>query len=177
LHFKKNPIIIDTGISTYEKNERRQLERSTSSHNTITINKENSSQVWSGFRVGRRANVKIHRESNKLVAASHDGYRTFGISCQRVFQINESVITISDSVTGKTKGKLIEGHLHFHPNVIVEQVGNELLLNQELKLIFKEACEFEIKEYLYSQGFNQLIPASKIIYTFQNENTFTIQKA
>ena len=177
LHYRKNPIIIDTGISTYEKNERRQLERSTSSHNTITINKENSSQVWSGFRVGKRAYVKILEENKSTIVASHNGYRTFGISCQRVFQINESVITISDSVTGKTKGKLIEGHLHFHPNVIVEQVGNELLLNQELKLIFKEACEFEIKEYLYSQGFNQLIPASKIIYTFQNENTFTIQKA
>lgn len=177
LYFKKNPIIIDTGISTYEKNERRQLERSTSSHNTITINKENSSQVWGGFRVGRRANVKIHRESNKLVAASHDGYRAIGISCQRVFQINESIITISDSVTGKTKGKLIEGHLHFHPNVNVEQVGNELFLNQEIKLYFPEDCILEIEKYSFCQGFNQLIIASKIIYTFQNEITFKIHKA
>jgi hypothetical protein len=100
-----------------------------------------------------------------------------GVVCHRKIHFFKNYIAVTDSVACKTKGKLIEGHLHFHPNINVEQIGNELFLNQELKLIFKEAREFEIKEYLYSQGFNQLIPASKIIYTFQNENTFTIQKA
>src|SRR5699024_4625487 len=50
LHFQGRPLLVDTGISTYEKNERRQLERSTHSHNTVTIDGKNSTDVWSGFR-------------------------------------------------------------------------------------------------------------------------------
>src|SRR5690606_19561897 len=59
LNFKGKPVIVDTGISTYEKNERRQLERSTASHNTVTINRDNSSNVWGGFRVAERAMVEV----------------------------------------------------------------------------------------------------------------------
>ncbi len=59
LRINGQPFIIDTGISTYEKNQRRQYERSTAAHNTVSINRQNSSQVWSGFRVGKRSSVNI----------------------------------------------------------------------------------------------------------------------
>ena len=59
LNYKDKPIVVDTGISTYEKNERRQLERSTASHNTVTVNGSNSSKVWGGFRVAERAKVSL----------------------------------------------------------------------------------------------------------------------
>ena len=40
------PIFVDTGISTYEKNNLRQRERSTSSHNTVQIENLEQTQVW-----------------------------------------------------------------------------------------------------------------------------------
>jgi uncharacterized heparinase superfamily protein len=41
LYVNNKPIIVNTGISTYEKNARRVLERRTATHNTVTIdNKE-----------------------------------------------------------------------------------------------------------------------------------------
>ena len=51
------PFVVDTGISTYNKTERRQLERSTIAHNCVSPDEKNSSEVWGGFRVGRRASV------------------------------------------------------------------------------------------------------------------------
>ncbi|MDD2950007.1 MAG: alginate lyase family protein, partial [Sulfuricurvum sp.] len=43
LHIMGKPFIVDTGISTYESNQLRQIERSTASHNTVMIdNKEQS---------------------------------------------------------------------------------------------------------------------------------------
>ena len=57
-------MVTDVGVSTYEKNERRHLERSTASHNCISWG-DNSSDVWSGFRVGRRANVKLLQDTNR----------------------------------------------------------------------------------------------------------------
>lgn len=68
------PLVVDTGISTYEKTARRQYERSTRAHNTVTVNGWDSSEVWGGFRVGRRANVKIFNESTIKIDAEHDGF-------------------------------------------------------------------------------------------------------
>src|SRR5690606_32405858 len=57
LYVNKNPVIVDAGISTYEKNDLRQLQRSTVSHNTVKIGDNDQSQVWGGFRVGNRARI------------------------------------------------------------------------------------------------------------------------
>ena len=46
--------LVNRGISQYGI-EVRQVERGTAAHNTVVINNENSSEVWSGFRVARRA--------------------------------------------------------------------------------------------------------------------------
>ena len=51
--YKGVPIIVDQGVSTYEPGEVREQERSTESHNCVTINGRNSSDVWASFRLAR----------------------------------------------------------------------------------------------------------------------------
>lgn len=53
------PFVVDTGISTYDKTARRQYERGTAAHNTVMIGNKDSSEVWGGFRVGKRAKVRL----------------------------------------------------------------------------------------------------------------------
>ena len=65
----RKPVFVDTGVSTYEKNEKRQTERQTSAHNTVVINNEDQSQVWGGFRVAKRARVKNLKEGFDFVQA------------------------------------------------------------------------------------------------------------
>ena len=48
-------VIVDTGTSCYGISSERIRQRGTDAHNTVTINGENSSEVWSGFRVAGRA--------------------------------------------------------------------------------------------------------------------------
>ncbi|WP_042337765.1 heparinase II/III family protein [Paraburkholderia ferrariae] len=48
-------LIVDAGTSTYAIGAQRMSERSTAAHNTVTYQSHNSSDVWSAFRVGRRA--------------------------------------------------------------------------------------------------------------------------
>ena len=55
LYVDGEPLIIDPGISTYEKNDQRQLERSTVFHNTVVIDEKNQSDVW-GDRKSTRLN-------------------------------------------------------------------------------------------------------------------------
>ena len=63
------PVIVDTGISTYETGDQRKFERSTSAHNTVVVNNQEQSQVWGSFRVAKRAKVEILVESNDTVVA------------------------------------------------------------------------------------------------------------
>ena len=44
------PLIVDTGISTYNKNERRQYERGTAAHNTVTLNSKSSNSKSSNSK-------------------------------------------------------------------------------------------------------------------------------
>ncbi|MBW7869416.1 MAG: heparinase II/III-family protein, partial [Brumimicrobium sp.] len=96
---------VESGISTYEKNSQRQSERATSAHNTVVVNNINSSDVWSGFRVGKRAKTSILLENNNQVIASHDGYKHQNIIHQRTFTLNETEVIIDDLINniGKTK--------------------------------------------------------------------------
>src|SRR5690606_14511474 len=48
-------IIVNSGTSCYGVSPERLRQRSTSDHSTVEVDDEDSSEVWSGFRVGRRA--------------------------------------------------------------------------------------------------------------------------
>ena len=166
LFFKGAPIIVDTGISTYEKNFRRQEERSTSSHNCVTIGSKNSSDVWSGFRVGKRA--KVINESSGLMA-QHNGYTSSTVS--RSWKVVDSGILIIDEVL--KKGNQIDdvkGRIHIHPDIEITQIdptafslGKNLLLSLNYLGKKGNAC---LERYEYANGYNRIIASKVIIYNF-----------
>lgn len=98
LRIDGKPFIIDTGISTYEKNSRRQYERETQAHNTVQVDYLSSSKVWGGFRVAERAKIGYLKEENNRITARHDGFRQIEIEHQRIFEMNDAEIIIIDSL-------------------------------------------------------------------------------
>ncbi|MFM8892755.1 MAG: heparinase II/III family protein, partial [Planctomycetia bacterium] len=48
-------VIVNSGISCYGTGEERLRQRGTAAHSTVTVEGLDSSEVWSGFRVARRA--------------------------------------------------------------------------------------------------------------------------
>lgn len=177
LYYKGKPVIIDTGISTYEKNKRRLEERSTAAHNTLTVNNENSSQVWSGFRVGKRAYTSILHETENSIEALHNGYRHYGVEVVRAISVNPEEIVINDSINGGFNSTPITGSLHFAPNTLLNVIDSELIINGDIKLSFKEKQNFKLEDYLFAEGYNKLTPAKKLIYSVENKSaTFSISK-
>jgi len=69
-------IVVNRGTSVYGEGPRRQLERGTAAHNTVQIASADSSEVWAGFRVGRRARPRSVTLTESNLSASHDGYRS-----------------------------------------------------------------------------------------------------
>ncbi|MGO9162029.1 MAG: heparinase II/III family protein, partial [Streptosporangiaceae bacterium] len=79
LHADGAPLLADTATSTYAPGEVRDYERSTAAHSTVEVDGTNSTEVWGGFRAGRRARVHGYTARADATAvtfgAAHDGFR------------------------------------------------------------------------------------------------------
>jgi len=167
LNYKGSPVIVDPGISTYNIGYRRQRERSTSSHNTVRYGKVDQSEVWGGFRVGRRAKAVITNESADSIKGYHCGYKRFGIYHQRVFNFNQTSITIEDNMVAKNQllGKS-SAYFHFHPGIEVKIEKNRILVDG-CNLNFSGASSTRIKEYTYAHGYNDTEKAKLVEVIFR----------
>jgi hypothetical protein len=168
------PVLVDTGISTYEKNQRRQLERSTISHNTVSLDRKNSSEVWSGFRVGRRASTTIVKENEMFISAKHNGYRNLGINHERTLWFSDQGVRIQDQLHGFRNGLRAEGHLHFHPDRKVQIQKNKIFVDEVLFIKFQSDIQITTEDYSFCNGFNKLLPATKVIYQLTNQASFLL---
>jgi len=164
LHYQNKPLLVDTGISTYEKNARRNFERSTASHNTVMIEGNEQSEVWGGFRVGRRANVSVLEESHDMISAIHDGYKKIGCHHQRTFSISENQFQIEDLVIGEGERSAF---FHFHPDVNLE-LKNQKIIGAFGVMIFEGLTEVVLENYLFAEEFNQTKKALRVKVTFKN---------
>ncbi|WP_420151635.1 heparinase II/III domain-containing protein [Spirosoma sp.] len=180
------PVIVDSGTSTYQNGQRRQRERSTAAHNTVSIADDNSSEVWAGFRVGRRARVAVLTSTENTITARHDGYTRSNIIHERSWVVESSRLIIIDrllSADGKAfsaKGGI--ARFYFHPDVVV-QVADEWVMAGPVQLSFLTETKPElcVTTYAMAEGFNQLrsgrcieiafTKTLKTTLTLLNENT------
>ena len=163
------PYIIDTGISTYEKNARRQYERSTAAHNTVSVAGRDSSEVWGGFRVGRRAFVKIHEEDSCHIVASHNGFPA--ANCMRSFQMSEGSFVVTDQVGTGVKAK---SYIHFAPEVEVISLDRGRIRTSLAEIDIQNADDIEIVAEFASVSYNSLRPIKKAVISFTENLKYSI---
>ncbi len=105
LSLGRERLIVNSGTSTYATGDLRAHQRSTAAHSTVEIDGENSSEVWSSFRVGRRArvyDVMVGEAGGTFaVSAAHDGYRWLPgrPTHHRRWQLDEGRLVVLDKVT------------------------------------------------------------------------------
>ncbi len=172
LYVNQKPFIVDTGISTYENNETRQYERSTSAHNTVQIGDFEQSEIWSSFRVGRRAKAIILSENEDEITALHDGYKQLGLIHKRTFATKNQCITIKDEIIGKTKYPQ-KAYLYFHQEVELKINGNAIETNFG-GIIITNAFRITENNCNISEEFNAKISSKMITLFFLNDLTTTI---
>ncbi|EIF3197645.1 alginate lyase family protein, partial [Vibrio vulnificus] len=97
--------LVNSGVSKYGNDQERELQRSTSCHNTVVVDNQNSSEMWAGFRVARRAkteiiNVRSDDLDNIIIEGCHDGYQRLKpkVIHTRKFEISEKLIKIHDLI-------------------------------------------------------------------------------
>ena len=125
-------VLVNSGTSCYGMGPERLMQRGTATHNTVAINGKDSSEVWGGFRVARRARpfgLRIEESENSLkVVCAHDGYtRLSGRPIhRREWRISEGAMEIVDTIEGGFDEAV--GRLFFHPGLSLEPNPNVIEL-------------------------------------------------
>ncbi len=130
LSLGKSRIFVNSGTSLYGMSNERLRQRGTAAHNTVEINDKNSSEVWSGFRVARRANIgnrvicNVTPEQTVEFSAAHNGYKKQGINCihHRTWKVSLTGFEICDVLQSEFDSAL--GFLHLHPDIKVSSFNN-----------------------------------------------------
>ncbi|MDK8463857.1 alginate lyase family protein [Marinobacter sp. SS13-12] len=117
-------VLVNSGISQYGEGAERHRQRSTAAHNTVEVDGQNSSEVWAGFRVARRAKpleVLLGHPSGEVeLSGSHDGYKRLPgkVIHQRIWRGRAESLDVTDELLGDFEEAV--AHWHFHPDIVVE---------------------------------------------------------
>lgn len=114
-------LLVNTGTSTYDIGTDRLSQRGTAAHNTVVVDGENSSEVWSSFRVARRARVtergmdQVDRQA--IFWGAHDGYRRLGgrLVHSRRWTLTSGDLLVEDELSGTRR--TAAAYWRFHPDV------------------------------------------------------------
>ncbi|MCC6787589.1 MAG: alginate lyase family protein [Hyphomonadaceae bacterium] len=121
-------LFVNSGVSCYGTSTERLRQRGTAAHNTVIVSNQNSSDVWSGFRVGRRAlplEKRVARDGTSLSAcAAHDGYRHLRGQPlhRRSWTLSQSALCVTDTFDA---AHAAEARFHLHPDVSIEVDAND----------------------------------------------------
>jgi hypothetical protein len=139
----------------------------------------NSSEVWAGFRVGRRARVTVLADSPTRLTACHDGYRHLGIIHERAWSVEPMRIGIIDRLINKkanmARNQTGIARLYFHPDVLVSLAGIGIEAGaMRVTFASESASELHLTTYDMADGFNRLRPAQCVEITFTNQLETTL---
>jgi uncharacterized heparinase superfamily protein len=173
-NYGKQRVFVNSGTSVYGLGDERLRQRKTEAHNTVVVDEQDSSEVWSGFRVARRAYpsapVIDTNENSATVECSHNGYlRLPGkVTHSRRWEMSENSFLITDKLSGNYS--TAKAHYHLHPDIQVKQNNGAILLilpcgvPLELKI---NGADIEVTNTTWHPEFGVSIANKKLILAFK----------
>ena len=167
-------LLTNGGTSSYDVGAVRTEERSTAAHATLEIDGHNSSEVWSSFRVGRRAHafdVSVAEEGSSVSAsASHNGYRWLPgkpVHRRRVV-LSPKALSVHDSITGEGDHSIV-ARFPMHPSVAIMagETGGwrlELAGSRMVRVLIEGCSESFVTGGYYAPTFGQRMSRSVLAW-------------
>ena len=173
----KDRIVVNSGTSVYGLSELREAERATQAHSTVELAGTNSSDVWAGFRVGRRARATLIRHAEGMVEGEHDGYRDLpGRPIhRRSWELGKNVLTVTDRILSKSANPACL-FFHLHPAITVAALDGtvHLTLPDGPPVTMTSTLPFQIVEGEWSRGFGDRVPTKVLVSRWlSNDNSQT----
>lgn len=165
------PWVVDTGISTYEKNSRRAYERSTPAHNTVTIRRTNTADVWGGFRVGKRPKISYLHQDEKSLCICHNGL-PHKATHTRTWEMDHQSLTIHDQLSTSQEA---ESFIHLAPEVEIWDVSPSEVRTSHGTIALLGASRVEIIATQVASTYHSLRENSTLVCTFRQTMSYRFQ--
>lgn len=170
-------IFVNSGTSEYGISAERHRQRGTLSHNTVCVVNQDSSEVWSGFRVGARAKItrKCLQDDGLVLHAygEHDGYARINqqLRHSRKISLEERSLRIVDNVSLPLYAS---ARYHFHPDLFVDISGeNQGFIitknGQKIKWNVSDASSIELISTTWHPEFGKAVPNKCLVANFRNQ--------
>lgn len=177
-------LLVNSGISQYGEDAERHRQRSTPAHNTVAVEGENSSEVWAGFRVARRARPfgvdLVKGDGEVTLTACHDGYRRLPgkVTHSRKWHAQAQQLLIEDQLTGRFNSAI--AYWHFHPDIKVSKVNDshfiaEMPQGQSVDLLIDGGTAI-LQDGVWHPGFGKSVPNKHLEIRFQEAKLLTLIK-
>ncbi len=160
--------MVESGVSEYGNGAERLRQRGTAAHNTVVIDGQNSSEVWAGFRVGRRARVvESGQEPPRRWWAAHDGYRRLPgrPTHRRTWELVDRCLVITDEIQGQGRHSVEVGVL-LHPDIIigppVDGVVRAQVDGRSVTIVLPEGLSWVCERAWWHSDFNVTIPTHRL---------------
>jgi uncharacterized heparinase superfamily protein len=174
-------VLVNSGTSQYGSDAERQRQRGTAAHNTLVLDGQDSSEVWAGFRVARRARVTLHAvietQEAVIIEASHDGYRRLPgrNEHRRRWILAERSLRIEDEISGTFK--TAQAHFHLHPEIEARVHGAKQVLftcdGRSWCMAFEGATTLEVRPGTWHPRFGVAVPNCCIVASFEGTTLTT----
>lgn len=154
-------VFVNSGTSCYGVGQERLRQRQTPAHNTLSVDEQDSSEVWSGFRVARRAkivtrDIETSLHNKDVIRAAHNGFerlKSVGLH-QRTWAFSDEGLVISDNVGGSGI-HCVCVFFHFHPSLHVRTgVDGWHIYDASEKLIAKMALDKTVDGFLQDSTYH-----------------------
>jgi uncharacterized heparinase superfamily protein len=164
-------VIVDAGVCEYNAGKWRNYARSTRAHNTVTVGDADQCEFWKAFRVGRRANVTVHRHASGAgltLDGSHDGFaRLAGAPVhRRRLQATGGRVDVRDAVTGGA-GQPVVARLLLHPAFDVHKsIDGFEISNKKISVGLTTPHKVLVDHAWWCPDFNVRIPTRQLVIRY-----------
>ncbi|GAC1396512.1 MAG: hypothetical protein NVSMB68_13230 [Thermoanaerobaculia bacterium] len=155
-----SPLVVDAGIYEYQDQEWRHRFRSTAAHNTVEVEEQDQSEIWSSFRIARRA--RLHQVSWSdhndvcVIQGEHDGYTRLPtpVTHRRTMIIADRIWAVVDELFGRGDVRA-KSRIHLHPGRAVD----------DLHLTTFGDIRTSMERGWYSEQFGEKEAADVVVFT------------
>ncbi len=160
-------IFVNSGTSCYGTGRERLLQRSTGAHNTLMIDGKDSSEVWGGFRVARRAYPFEMKKEDKGIGGlwlicAHNGYqRLKGRPIHyREWLLAENSLEIRDRISGGYSEAVAFYHLYpgLTVNLYTKKISSDII-----SMGYETDADVSIENKYYHPEFGRSVPNECLI--------------
>jgi heparinase II/III-like protein len=120
----ERPLVVDTGITTYDVGPTRDYERSARAHATVTVDGDGADELWGSFRVGARGRcvgAMARREGNtRILRGTLTAPAGWRHERTIAFRPGEAMV-VHDRVLGGARAGRVVSRVPFHPDVTLDE--------------------------------------------------------